>query len=202
MSPTLSEKWNADKVHLYAEKLVHFACRPVAGVDLHLELPPGEGLRQGLESALRSAVRSGVLAAGSRLPATRVLAAELGISRGTVSAAYDQLVAEGYLLARHGSGTTVAPVPGLARRQASRPAAMTRHDLRPGTPDVTAFPVAEWLRSARRALNGAPAMAFGYGPDGRGRPELRAALADYLGRPAGRPRARSGSSSPPGTPRP
>lgn len=157
----------------------------VAGVDLHLELRPGEGVRQGLESALRSAVRSGVLAAGSRLPSTRVLAAELGISRGTVAAAYDQLVAEGYLLARHGSGTTVAPVPGLSRRLASRPSARPQHDLRAGTPDVTAFPVAEWLRSARRALNSAPATAFGYGPDGRGRPELRAALADYLGRARG-----------------
>ena len=122
---------------------------------------------------------------GSSLPATRVLAAELGISRGTVSAAYDQLVAQGYLLARHGSATTVAPVPGLSRRPGSRPSVRPRHELRAGTPDVTAFPVAAWLRSARRALNSAPATAFGYAADRRGRPELRAALADYLGRARG-----------------
>ena len=89
---------------------------PAAGVDLHLDLLPGEGRREGLERALRAAIRSGRLAADSRLPATRALAEELGLSRGTVSAAYDQLVAEGYLLARHGSGTTVAHVPHAATR--------------------------------------------------------------------------------------
>lgn len=156
-----------------------------AGVDLHLELATGEGRRDGLERALRSAIRSGRLAAGSRLPATRVLAAELGLSRGTVSAAYDQLVAEGYLLARHGSGTTVAHVPDEGTRRAARPAARLPHDLVPGTPDVTAFPVEAWLRAARRALGTAPSSAFGYADDLRGRPELRASLADYLGRARG-----------------
>jgi GntR family transcriptional regulator/MocR family aminotransferase len=158
---------------------------PVAGVDLHLELEPGEGLRQGLERALRSAVRAGVLAAGSRLPATRILAAQLGVSRGTVTAAYDQLIAEGYLEARHGSGTTVASVPGAARRSTPRPTPPVRHNLQPGISDVTAFPVAEWLRSARRAFGSAAPSAFGFGEDKRGRPELRAALADYLGRARG-----------------
>jgi GntR family transcriptional regulator/MocR family aminotransferase len=157
----------------------------VAGVDLHLDLDPGEGRREGLERALRSAMRSGRLAAGSRLPASRVLAAELGLSRGTVTAAYDQLVAEGYLLTRRGSGTTVAQVPEAAARRTARPSAGPRHDLVPGTPDVTGFPVHEWLRAARRALSAAPSSAFGYAEDLRGRPELRASLADYLGRARG-----------------
>ncbi|WP_231629280.1 aminotransferase-like domain-containing protein, partial [Streptomyces clavuligerus] len=59
-----------------------------------------------------------------------------------------------------------------------------RHDLRAGTPDLSSFPRAEWLRAARRALTAAPDEAFGYG-DPRGRPELRAALAEYLARTRG-----------------
>jgi len=156
-----------------------------AGVDLYLDLLPGEGRREGLERALREAIRSGRLAGDSRLPATRALAEELGLSRGTVSAAYDLLVAEGYLLARHGSGTTVAHVPHAATHHAHRPAPVPQHDLRPGTGDVSTFPVDLWLRSARRALAAAPSAAFGYAEDLRGRPELRAALADYLGRARG-----------------
>lgn len=156
-----------------------------SAVDLHLDLLPGEGRREGLERALRDAIRSGRLAAASRLPATRALAAELGISRGTVSAAYDQLIAEGYLQSRHGSGTTVAHVPPGATHHARRPKPSPTHDLRPGTGDVSTFPVNLWLRSARRALGAAPMEAFGYARDPRGRPELRAALADYLGRARG-----------------
>ncbi|MER6981321.1 winged helix-turn-helix domain-containing protein, partial [Streptomyces carpinensis] len=81
------------------------------GVDLHLEPDAADGRRAGLERALRDAVRDGRLAPGTRLPATRRLASELGISRGTAKAAYDQLVAEGYLTARQGSGTQVAALP-------------------------------------------------------------------------------------------
>ncbi|MBR7825451.1 PLP-dependent aminotransferase family protein [Actinospica sp. MGRD01-02] len=156
-----------------------------SGLDLFLELLPGERRRDGLERALREAIQGGRLAAGERLPATRVLATELGLSRGTVSAAYDQLVAEGYLHARHGSGTTVAHVPHAAGHHIRRPAAKPRYDLRPGTGDMNAFPVQVWLRSMRRALTTAPSSAFGYADDLRGRPELRAALADYLGRARG-----------------
>ena len=68
-------------------------------VDLHLAVDPASGRRVGLEQALREAIRDGRLAAGTRLPSTRTLAAELGLARGTVSAAYDQLVAEGHLVA-------------------------------------------------------------------------------------------------------
>lgn len=156
-----------------------------AGIDVFLELLPGERRRDGLERALRDAIRAGRLSAGEKLPASRVLAAELGLSRGTVSAAYNQLVAEGLLLARHGSGTTVAHVPHAASHHTRRPAAKPRYNLRPGTGDMNAFPVQQWLRSVRRALTTAPSSAFGYADDLRGRPELRAALADYLGRARG-----------------
>ncbi|MFG1946210.1 PLP-dependent aminotransferase family protein [Nonomuraea sp. NPDC048826] len=154
-------------------------------MDLHLDLDVTEGRRTGLERALREAVRSGRLPTGTRLPATRRLAADLGLARGTVRAAYDQLIAEGYLTARQGSGTVVALRPQAAPAPSATPAAeQPRHDLRPGRADASAFPVAAWLESARRALGSAPADAFGYG-DPRGRPELRAALAGYLGRARG-----------------
>jgi GntR family transcriptional regulator / MocR family aminotransferase len=86
-----------------------------ASLDLHLELS-GTRPRAGLESALREAVRSGRLLPGTTLPSSRALALDLGVARNTVAEAYGQLVAEGWLAARHGSGTWVAeragpPVP-------------------------------------------------------------------------------------------
>ncbi|CAL9552036.1 PLP-dependent aminotransferase family protein [Streptomyces sp. enrichment culture] len=156
------------------------------GVDLHLE-PAGPGLRRGLTDALREAVRSGRLAPGTRLPSSRSLAADLGIARNTVADAYADLVAEGWLTARQGSGTrvaqrTVVPPAGSAPhpRERARPA----YDLRPGSPDLASFPRAEWLKAARRALDAAPYHALDYG-DPRGRPELRTALAGYLARARG-----------------
>ncbi|WP_055493272.1 PLP-dependent aminotransferase family protein [Streptomyces sp. TP-A0356] len=158
------------------------------GVDLHLE-PTGSGVRKGLTDALREAVRSGRLAPGTRLPSSRSLAADLGIARNTVADAYADLVAEGWLTARQGSGTRVAertpPAPRTApaatpAREPGRPA----HDLMPGTPDLASFPRAEWLKAARRALTAAPHHALGYG-DPRGRAELRTALAEYLSRARG-----------------
>ncbi|RPF34757.1 PLP-dependent aminotransferase family protein [Streptomyces sp. TLI_185] len=156
------------------------------GVDLHLEPDSGDGRRVGLERALRDAVRDGRLAPGTRLPATRRLATELGVSRGTAKAAYDQLVAEGYLTARQGSGTQVASLPSLAADapEAAARARTPRFDLRPGSPDVGAFPAAAWLRALRRAIATAPLLAYDYG-DPRGRIELRTALSGYLGRARG-----------------
>ena len=78
-----------------------------SGLDLHLEVG-GSRVRAGLENALRDAVRTGRLAAGTRLPSSRSLAADLGIARNTVADAYGQLVAEGWLVARRGSGTRVS----------------------------------------------------------------------------------------------
>jgi GntR family transcriptional regulator / MocR family aminotransferase len=158
-----------------------------AGLDLHLELS-GTRPRAALEAALRDAVRSGRLAAGTALPASRVLARDLGVARNTVAEAYGQLVAEGWLSARHGSGTWVAERAGqaAAARGAAGPAVVraSRYDLRPGVPDVTAFPRAAWLAAARRALAVAPADQLGYA-DPRGLEVLRVALAEYVGRARG-----------------
>jgi GntR family transcriptional regulator / MocR family aminotransferase len=157
------------------------------GLDLHVELS-GTRVRVGLESALRAAVRSGRLAAGTALPSSRVLARDLGIGRNTVVEAYGQLVAEGWLAARHGSGTWVAdraepPVPARPARPAGEARAV-RYDLRPGVPDVAAFPRTAWLAAARRALTSASARALSYS-DPRGLRELREALAEYLARARG-----------------
>lgn len=149
-----------------------------------MDVAPGR--RAALERALRDAVRAGRLAPQTRLPSTRALAAEFGLSRGTVSAAYDQLVAEGYLIARTGSGTVVAgrPITGEPAAPSSRGLPKPRYDLRPGSPDVSAFPTAAWLRSTRRALAGAPVSAYDYG-DPRGHLALRTAVAEYIGRARG-----------------
>ncbi|WP_371501326.1 PLP-dependent aminotransferase family protein [Kitasatospora sp. NBC_00374] len=136
-----------------------------------------------LTRGLRAAVRAGRLAAGARVPATRALAAQLGLSRGVVVEAYAQLVAEGYLVGAHGSGTRVAP--GVAASAPARPAGSPEpvpdYDLKPGTPDLAAFPRAAWLAATRRALAAAPHGRLGYGDPG-GLPELRAELAGHLGR--------------------
>ncbi|ANS64509.1 GntR family transcriptional regulator [Streptomyces lincolnensis] len=160
------------------------------GADLHLELSGPGGRRAALIRALREAVRDGRLTPGTRLPAYRSLAADLGVARNTVADAYAELVAEGWLTARQGSGTRVAerakPLrPAVeARRRASPRARGPRHDLRQGTPDASAFPRAEWLTSYRRALQQAPNEVFGPG-DPAGRVELREALTEYLARARG-----------------
>jgi GntR family transcriptional regulator / MocR family aminotransferase len=156
------------------------------GLDLHLELA-GPRVRAALENALREDVQTGRLAAGMRLPASRTLAADLGIARNTVADAYGQLVAEGWLTARQGSGTSVAhhaTAPGAPPTAARERPARPRYSLVPGQPDLSAFPRAAWLAAARRAILAAPAEALGYS-DPRGRPELRAALAVYLARARG-----------------
>ena len=103
----------------------------LSGVDLHLDLP-GTRVRAGLESALRGAVRDGRLRPGTRLPSSRALAADLGIARNTVAEVYSQLVAEGWLTAQTGSGTSVAPGPGArSGRGCRRPSRGGGAPLRP-----------------------------------------------------------------------
>lgn len=177
-----------------------------AAYDLLLDLPAARaaagGARVGLERALREAVRDGRLPPGTRLPSSRVLAKDLGLARNTVADAYAQLVAEGWLTARQGSGTAVAPRPAAGSTQ---PAPVRRtpapvapapvelvpdaatglpYSLWPGSPDLSAFPRTAWSAAARRALTAAPSEALGY-TDPRGRPELRTALSTYLARVRG-----------------
>jgi GntR family transcriptional regulator / MocR family aminotransferase len=158
-----------------------------SGVDLHLDLA-GRRVRASLEAALRDAVRSGQLGPGTRLPSSRALASDLQVARNTVADAYAQLVAEGWLTAQRGSSTRVADRVAAADPAAAPPAPRVarepRYNLRPGAPDLSAFPRAAWLAAARRALAAAPSQALGYG-DPRGRPELRRALAGYLSRARG-----------------
>ena len=143
-------------------------------------------LRAQLEEQLRDAVRSGRLAPGVALPSSRSLARELGVSRGVVVDAYAQLGAEGYLVARQGAPTLVSDAASPALGAPPPPSAdrPPRFDFRPGGPDVALFPRAAWLASLRRGLRDAPDARFDYG-DPRGAPELRLALARYLGRVRG-----------------
>lgn len=139
--------------------------------------------------ALREAVRGGRLAPGTRLPSSRVLAADLGVARNTVADAYAELVAEGWLTARQGSGTRIAQRSAPRRADpAAAPARPARsgagHNLKPGSPDLSAFPRTAWIKASRKALTAAPDEAFGYG-DPYGRVELRTVLSEYLARARG-----------------
>jgi GntR family transcriptional regulator / MocR family aminotransferase len=153
---------------------------------LRLERRPGTPLRAQFERELRDAIRVGRLRPGTPLPSSRALAADLGLSRGVVVEAYEQLLAEGYLTARRGSATRVAE-----RQSNTDPAApiekappALRCDFRPGVPDGEMFPRRTWLMSLRRVLSAAPSTAFGY-PDPRGVARLRTALSAYLNRARG-----------------
>lgn len=193
-----------------------------AAAELLVEVRRADGLslHQQLESALRDRVRRGLLRPGTVLPSTRALAADLGLSRGVVVEAYQQLVAEGYLVSRAGGYTQVAPAmserstpprtaapdrraapdqwvaagraPAVGRAAAAGEGASPgepgpgrpRIDFRYSSPDVSQFPRAAWLRSVRRVLSETPHHSLAY-LDGRGAPELREALADYLNRVRG-----------------
>ncbi|MGH2948809.1 MAG: PLP-dependent aminotransferase family protein [Solirubrobacteraceae bacterium] len=162
--------------------------KATAGIELLLRLDRASSvsLRVQLEQQLRDAVRTGTLRRGTPLPATRTLAAELAVARNVVTDAYSQLVAECYLVGRQGAATRVAE---LARPQEeARPQRQVedvwRFDFRSGAPDVSLFPRRAWAEAVAQALREAPDARFGYG-DPRGTPELRSALAQYLGRVRG-----------------
>ena len=152
-----------------------------------LDRESGASLASQLRRQLLDAIRSGALRNGVRLPSTRALAEQAGVSRPIVLDVYGQLAAEGYLLVRRGARPVVAG--GNADRsvplpEPTAPDAWIRFDLRPAMPDVSMFPRQAWLRSMRAALNRMPAHELGYG-DLRGSLNLRRVVADYLGRVRG-----------------
>jgi GntR family transcriptional regulator / MocR family aminotransferase len=174
--------------------------------DLLVDVRDGGGgtVRERLEAALRGAIQSGRLVAGSSVPPTRVLAAELAISRSVVAEAYGNLKADGYVEARVGAGTRVrADVlpsgeagagtadrgrfrqPAFEPPRRPRPAAGTPEiRLFGGLPDPALFPRRKWLRHYRTALAEIPDPELTY-PNMLGAPALRSALAAYLGRVRG-----------------
>lgn len=173
-----------------------------------LALPPltggnGQPLHRQLYFALRQAILAGHLPQGSRLPSSRALATQLGVARNTVLAACDQLLAEGFVETRPGSGSVVAarprplaappspspvPPPRLGRRAqdwaASPPVLAIRDHSRPfapGIPDLTAFPHAEWRRVLGRLWR-KPPLSLMSAIDPLGHWPLRAAIAEHIGR--------------------
>lgn len=138
-----------------------------------------------IQQALRQAIRERRLRPGTAVPSTRTLADDLGVSRGVVVEAYDQLIAEGYLIATPGSATRVTDSIRAAAPQRVDPEPTAFElDFRPGQPDLRYFPREAWQSCSRQALAALAPGQLGYG-DPRGAPELRSALAEYLARARG-----------------
>ncbi|MFC7617923.1 GntR family transcriptional regulator [Actinokineospora soli] len=132
-------------------------------LELDLTACPPRARRATLAGALRTAVESGRLGPGTVLPSTRVLAEELGVSRGTVVDAYGDLVAEGYLRTRPGGETSVAERPAGSGPVGGGPA-RPLIDLRAGAADLSSFPFRPWAASARAALAVTPGTMLDYPP--------------------------------------
>jgi GntR family transcriptional regulator/MocR family aminotransferase len=164
---------------------------------------PARGLTSWLADAIRAAIIDGRLGTGTSLPATRLLADDLGVSRGVVVEAYQRLADEGLVSARPGTGTKVSGLlprnaaagagAGAAGAEGARAAASllpqpwrgrAELDLSPGVPDLSGFPRAAWLRAERSVLDRASVAELGYG-DPRGHRWLRGELAGWLARTRG-----------------
>jgi GntR family transcriptional regulator/MocR family aminotransferase len=164
-----------------------------------IQLDPAKGLAQQLYQALRERILDGRLAGATRLPASRELAALLGVSRNTVGRAFDQLYAEGYVLTRVGDGTYVAPLTlhappaikplsgpapsaALQRVQAQclrAPTVGAPRAFRVGVPAIDLFPFATWARLQARFWRKPAPARLGYG-DPAGDSQLRELVAAYL----------------------
>ncbi|KZM70619.1 GntR family transcriptional regulator [Nocardia terpenica] len=133
-----------------------------------------------IATGLRTAATAGRLRGGDRLPSSRALAARLGVSRTVVTAAYDQLHAEGWLTGRHGSGTYLtaapAPTPGTPAAAADPDPQRDLLDLEPGAPCTEAIDRAAWRRAWRAASDRIPLAR----KDRRGDPDYRTAVAEHL----------------------
>ncbi|MBC7953210.1 MAG: PLP-dependent aminotransferase family protein [Rhodospirillaceae bacterium] len=143
-----------------------------------------------IHGAIRDAIRDGRLTGGARLPSWRDLAAQLGVARGTVRAAYERLIDEQLIVGMGAAGTRVA-----AQAVAAAPDAGTsdtppfaelfhKFDSAPmpfqmGVPAQDAFPITLWSRIMVRAARASAMVPVGY-PDPRGLPELRHEIAAYL----------------------
>lgn len=176
----------------------------VPRIPLRLDPAAPQPLYRQLYEALRAAILQGQVAPGCQLPATRALAAQLGISRFTVVSAFEQLLAEGFLTGQVGSGTYVsrelprAAIEGAPRAAMHDPPRLSQRGLllastrvtdtpeeggprafRPGQPSLDHFPAATWARIAARLYRHPPRALLSYG-DVAGHRPLREAIAGYL----------------------
>ena len=170
---------------------------------LTLERSSGVPLYKQLETGLRKLILSGTLRARQKLPSTRELAGEIGISRITIKSVYEQLVAEGYVQATSGSGTFVAdgleievsPQVGRLPDEAPRKINLTdrarsisstnasvrqgkTEPFRPGVPALDLFPIKPWNKYLREATN-TSYRDLSYGSV-KGNADLRRSIASYL----------------------
>jgi GntR family transcriptional regulator / MocR family aminotransferase len=180
-----------------------------AMLELAITLPPrGSGaVMRVLHRELRSAILDGRLKPGLRLPSTRILADSWGVSRNTVMGAYDLLLSEGYLFARHGAGTYVAealpiradrvPIPDEPNKAPDRrlsefwqsppryllkawaSTAPSNMLFRLGVPDTASFPYHIWRRLLARSLRSLAKLPAAY-VEAEGRPALREAIANHV----------------------
>ncbi|MCB5182808.1 MocR-like pyridoxine biosynthesis transcription factor PdxR [Streptomyces antimicrobicus] len=183
-------------------------------LQLDMGRAPVGGRTAWLVDQLRSAIADGRLPVGSRLPASRVLAEELGVTRGVVTEAYRRLSESGQTTGHGRRGTTVVAAPSPPRAPRVKPRAPRavaaeaaagdgffargdregavdalralpcRIDLSPGVPDLAAFPRTAWLRAERSVLAGLDPADFGYG-NPQGAPALRRAVVGWLARNRG-----------------
>jgi GntR family transcriptional regulator / MocR family aminotransferase len=177
-----------------------------SGLLIRIDGRAREGLREQVYLAVRRAILDGVLVAGTRLPSSRTLADDLRVSRTTTFQAYEQLLGEGYLSARHGSGTFVAhELPDdLPRQPASRRAPRLKHPqlsrrglalvtapgparriggppraFRLGVPALDLFPLRLWSQLVNRRLRSMTIGQLDY-TDAAGFAALRNAIAEYV----------------------
>jgi GntR family transcriptional regulator / MocR family aminotransferase len=169
-------------------------------VDLHVTLAGSGDLTAQIYAQLRAAVLDGRLTGGDRVPATRDLATTLDVARGTVTAAYDRLIAEELLESRRGAGTFVAdgcvppahatgrraragavrPVPLWATPTAPAPGpGRAAYDFSVGVPDDSLFPLATWRRLVSGTLRRGRLTAGTY--EARGTSRLEVEIARYAG---------------------
>jgi GntR family transcriptional regulator/MocR family aminotransferase len=179
---------------------------PATSLLIRLDPRARGGLQQQIYAGVRRAILDGAVAPGTRLPSSRAVAEDLRVSRTTAVLALEQLLAEGYLTARRGSGTFVArDLPDdLPQGRVSRPARSPKHPplsrrgsalattptgaqrlggpprpFRIGTPGLDLFPVGLWAQLANRRLRSVTSAQLDYG-EPAGLPVLREAIAAHV----------------------
>lgn len=147
-----------------------------------------------LTQQLREAILCGKIKAGQKMPPTRPLAKELGISRNSIVQVYEQLLAEGYLNSTVGSGTFASDIGSLSQypKKCSSSQSILLHSqprkdiivFDAGNPDLSSFPKTLWAKKLKEACLDADPEDFGYVKPG-GHPIFKKALSDYLFRAKG-----------------